>query len=159
MCNHLGHLAMAKEYSMALEALSRIRFIHWSRHLRWVVRVYLGSGVEGGCITDVNDVFQAVKYHFENGENCVRTRAGSNPISHYKFFSHLMADTPGRCPTEDKVFNSLEGISSNYQFVVHDCGLVYQQKRSCWCIWCMSKIQSTLCWAETYAIPNCLSHG
>ena len=77
-------------------------------------------GVEGGYITDVNDVFQAVKYHFKNGENCVRTRAGSNPISHYKFFSHLMADTPIRRPTEDEVFNSLEGISSNYQFVVHN---------------------------------------
>ncbi len=110
-------------------------------------------------ITDVNDVFQLVKYHFENGENRVCTRAGSNPISHYKFFSHLMADTPIRRPTEDKVFNSLEGISSNYQFVVHNRGLVYQRKQSCWCIWCISKMHSSLCWAETYAIPNCLSRG
>jgi hypothetical protein len=83
-------------------------------------------GVEGGYITDDNDVFQAVKYHFKNGENRVRMRAGSNPISHYKFFSYLMADTPIRCPMVDEVFNSLEGISSNYQFVVHNCGLVYQ---------------------------------
>ena len=71
-------------------------------------------GVECGNITDVNDVFQqAVKFHFENRENCVRTRAGSNPISHYKLFSDLMADTPIRRPTDDEVFNSLEGISSN----------------------------------------------
>jgi hypothetical protein len=116
-------------------------------------------GVESRYITDVNDVFQAIQHYFEKGDNRPRTRAGSTSINKYKFFSHLIAECPIPRPAVDEVFDPLEGISSNYQYAVNNVGIVYKRKQSCWCMSCMTQIQSTLRWGETHAIPRCLSRG
>jgi hypothetical protein len=43
-------------------------------------------GVDYGYINNVTDVFQAIQHYFENSEDRVQRRAGSNSINHYKFF-------------------------------------------------------------------------
>ena len=118
-------------------------------------------GVDSGYINDAKDVFEAVRHHFENSENHVRKKANScNNIGHYKFFLNLIGERNAieRPPTKE-IFDSLHGISSNYQFVVNNVGIVYKRRRSCWCLRCMTKLmQSTLPWGETYSVPDCISN-
>lgn len=76
--------------------------------------------------------------------------------------THLLCDNnPIKQPAEGEEFDQLEGISSNYQFIVNNVGCrVYQRKHSYWCLACMSKLmQSTLStWGEeTYSIGRCIS--
>jgi hypothetical protein len=117
-------------------------------------------GVDSGYISDAKDVFEAVSHHFENSNNHVRKKSGSrNNISHYKFFLNLIGErTAIERPPNKEIFNPLKGISSNYQFIVNNVGIVYMRKRSCWCLQCMSKLmQSSLPWGETYSVHRCIS--
>jgi hypothetical protein len=57
-------------------------------------------GVDSGHINNVTDVFQAIHHYFENSEDRVWRRAGSNSINHYKFFSYLIDKNPIRRPEE-----------------------------------------------------------
>ncbi len=70
-------------------------------------------GVDSGYIGTVDEVFQAIRYHFEDGDNRVRTRSGSNPINHYKFFSHLVADNPIRRPATTSLLFIIVDLSTN----------------------------------------------
>ena len=118
-------------------------------------------GVESGYINDAKDVFEAVSHHFENQDNHVRKKANScNSISHYKFFLYLIGERSAtERPPNKESFHVLHGISSNYQFVVSNVGLVYMRRRSCWCLQCMSRLlQCSLTWPETYAVSCCISN-
>ena len=62
------------------------------------------------------------------------------------FFLYLIDERSAiERPPNKEVFHPLQGISSTYQFVVNNVGLVYMRRRSCWCLQCMSKLlQSSL---------------
>lgn len=114
-------------------------------------------GVASGYINSVEDVFQAVQYHFENEENHVRKKTGSNPINHFHFFSYLSCNNV-HIERRNESFDQLCGISSNYQFVVNNIGRVYMRQRSCWCLMCMSQlVKSSSMWGDAYAIGQCVS--
>ena len=69
-------------------------------------------GDDSGYIYDVNNVFNAIKHHFENSYNHVRKKAGSNPIDHFHFFSYLLCDeNPIEGPAVGEEFDHLEGMS------------------------------------------------
>jgi hypothetical protein len=113
-------------------------------------------GVNSGYINNVTNVFQAIRHHFENSEHRGQSRAGSNSINHYKFFSYLIDKNLIRRP--EKTFDQLHRISSNYQFTVNNIGIVCMRQRSCWCMQCMSKLmQSILDWNDTCDIARCVS--
>lgn len=105
-------------------------------------------------------MFDAVRHHFEHSENHVWKKADScSSISHYKFFLYLTGERHAiERPPNKEVFQTLNGISSNYQFIVNNVGIVYMRRCSCWCVQCMSKmLQSSLTWGETLFVSNCIS--
>jgi hypothetical protein len=113
------------------------------------------SYTDSGYIQSVKDVFMALQYHFERGEQRDMQLAGKNPIHGYQFFMYTHDHNPIQRPTES--FKTLEGISSHYQFVVKGEGHLYMRLRSCWCLPCMKELMDgALGWSNArYAVPGC----
>ena len=112
-------------------------------------------GVESGYISSPKDVFEAVKYYFENNDKRVCTQGDTaNKIEKFKFFSYMMDTNPIQRPDEE--FKSLVDISKNYQFVVNGKCIVCMRNCSCWCLYCMKAMMGTsVGWKESHTVANC----
>jgi hypothetical protein len=98
-------------------------------------------------------------HRFENNEDIINARVtGKNPINKYKFFLCTFSKNPIPRPLNEE-YQTLDGITKHYQFVVVEEGVVYMRKRSCWCVRCMKAMtKSSLNWnPASHAIANCSS--
>jgi len=108
-----------------------------------------------GYITNVRDVYLSLVHHFQRGEHRDRQLTGQNPIRAHRFFCYTSESNPVPRPVE--TFRTLDGINSQYQFVVSREGVMYVRMRPCWCLHCMVALTAnTLEWTdESYDVPNC----
>ena len=107
-----------------------------------------------GYIENVRDVFKALDYYFGQSVKKDSQLAGKNPIGHYKFFCYLISENPISRPNE--TFETLDGITKQYQIVVKGEGVVYWRKRSCWCLSCTDSLfKGPLEWGQDYKSERC----
>ena len=86
-----------------------------------------------GYIQTVQDVYDSLVYHFEDGSHRYRRKGG---FDEHKFFLHLVDDNPIHRP--DEKFLKLDRITEHFQFVVRNKGQMYQRKRACNCLHCIA---------------------
>ena len=103
----------------------------------------------------MTDVVMALRYHFERGDQRDVQLAGKNPINGYQFFHYTHENNPIQRPAE--AFKTLDKISVNYQFAVHNEGCLYMRLRSCWCLHCWSELMNGVgTWSTaTHRIQGC----
>ncbi|KAL7549077.1 hypothetical protein ACHAWF_012345 [Thalassiosira exigua] len=134
----------------------------WKRKIDQSVSSAMTKGVlsytQSGYIESVEDVYDALVYHFgpESLQHRNQQLAGKNPIHRYEFFLYTHTHHPIERPTE--IFDTLKGIFSHYQYAVNNDAMVYMRRRSCWCIYCMRDLfAGTLNWHSGHCVLGCSS--
>ena len=110
---------------------------------------------KSGYVTNVEDVYDTLVYHFEEAQNRDR-RQGKNSIDEYKFFlSSESNGSPVQRP--DMSYRTMTGISDHYQFVSRSLGVQFIRHRQCWCVACTADIiNGTSGWVNnTHIVPGC----
>ena len=100
----------------------------------------------------------ALKEYFENGRSGSRKNKANNKINKSKFFKHIICDSEIFRPEE--TFFGLEKISSCYQLVVTNVGVMSSRMRSCWCLKCTAAmLEGSLNWDIDHCVHRCVSQA
>ena len=115
------------------------------------------SYTNSGYIQNVRDVYDSLVHHFQNGNHRDR-RVTRNGFHAWRFhlYLHDNNNNPVQRPLE--TFTPLKDISSHYQFIVRNKGIIYQRRRVCYCLHCVAEFMKGFTeWNDdTYIILQCV---
>ena len=114
------------------------------------------AGTTSGYISSVEDIHDALKEYFEHGRDGIRKNKSKKCVDKFKFFKQLTHEDPIK--RTEETFVGLEKISSCYQFVVTNIGIVHSRQRSCWCMECfVAMCNGSLTWGHDHRVKGCVT--
>jgi len=116
------------------------------------------SYTASGYIKIVTDVYDCSVYHFQDGAHRDQ-KTVRNGFNNWRF--HLYTSNKNPVPRPDESFTPLKDILSNYQFAIRQEGVLYNQRRVCYCLFCIEAIRFMMTeWnGEKHNIMGCCMSG